>query len=84
MNSPEDSGDSQPSPSARRLSLPAFIANAASGIGGAIARTAGAAGTLLTDADLRKRGTQVITTGASKGLKGIQHGKKTELYPLIM
>ena len=69
------SSDAQASPSARRLSsLPAFLANAASGIGGAIARTAEAAGTLLTDGELRARGTQVIASGASKGLRGIQQG----------
>lgn len=64
------------SPTVRKFSvLPAFITNAASEIGGVIVRTAEAAGTLLIDADLRKRGTEVIATSATKGLRGIQHGK---------
>lgn len=62
-------------PGARRLSgLPGFLASAASGIGGAIARTAGAAGSLITDADLRRRGASVVASGASASLRNIQHG----------
>lgn len=68
--------DAQASPNARRLSsFPAFLANAATGIGGAIARTAGAAGTLITDSELRARGAQVVASGASRGIRGIQHGE---------
>jgi hypothetical protein len=75
-NIPESPSDAHASPSARRLSgLPAFLANAASGIGGAIARTAGAAGTLIIDGDLRARGAKVVASGASAGIRGIQHGK---------
>ncbi|KAG7673898.1 hypothetical protein KSW81_007078 [Nannochloris sp. 'desiccata'] len=70
--------DAQASPNARRLSsFPAFLANAATGIGGAIARTAGAAGTLITDSELRARGAQVVASGASRGIRGIQHGLQT-------
>jgi hypothetical protein len=73
---PDSPGDTQASPSTRRLSgLPAFFANAASGIGGAIARVGGAAGTLLTDSELRSRGAQVVASGATKGLRNIQHGE---------
>jgi len=75
-NRSESSSDAPVSPSASRLSgLPAILANAATGIGGAIARTAGAAGTLITDSELRARGAQVVASGASRGMRGIQHGE---------
>jgi hypothetical protein len=73
---PDSPSDTEASPSSRRLSgLPAFFANAASGFGGAVRRTAEAASILITDNDLRARGAQVVATGASKGLRGIQHGE---------
>ena len=73
---PIDSPEDPSFPAGRKFSvLPAFITNAASEISGAIVRTAEAAGTLLIDADLRKRGQQVIATSATKGLRGIQQGK---------
>ena len=62
------------SPTTRRFSgLPSFLAN----VGGAIVRVGEAAGTLLTDPVLRSRGTSVIASGASKGIRGIQHGTFT-------
>lgn len=63
-------GDPSDLANERRLSLPSLF----SGIGEAIARTAEAAGTLLTDVDLRKRGAQVLASNATKGLRGIQQG----------
>jgi len=63
------------SPSERRLSLPERLTAAAAGLGGAIARTAEAAGTMLVDGKLRRRGAEVIAVNASKGLRVIQYGK---------
>lgn len=52
----------------------AFFANTASGLSEVFARTAGAAGVLLSDGDLRRRGAQVLASNASKGLRSIQRG----------
>ena len=57
-------------PAPRRLSA---ISGFLSGLG----HTAEAVKALLTDADLRKKGTHVIATGASKGFGAIQYGKSS-------
>lgn len=54
--------------------ISAFFANTASGLSEAISRTAGAAGVLLSDGDLRRRGAEVLASNASKGLRSIQQG----------
>ena len=52
------------------------VAAAAAGVGEAIARTAGAAATLLTEQDLRKRGAQAIQGGIQGGVRGIQQSER--------
>jgi len=70
----DQEGNPTDSPPERRLTLPERLAAAAAGIGEAITRTAGAAGAVISDGELRKRGAQVIADNASKGIRGIQYG----------
>lgn len=62
----------------RSLGFAGRLAAAAQGIRGAVVRSATAAGTMLTDTRLRRRGAAVISSNASKGIRGIQQGKRCE------
>ncbi|KAK2080743.1 hypothetical protein QBZ16_000597 [Prototheca wickerhamii] len=60
------------------------LATFASGVGGALARTAASAGVLLSDAHLRKQGASVLTAGASRGLRNVQQGVTAGIHQLQM
>ncbi|KAI8114040.1 hypothetical protein M9434_002166 [Picochlorum sp. BPE23] len=64
----------------KRVTFASRLAAAAGGFGGAVYRTAAAAGTMLSDRALRQKGAEVISSNAAKGMKGIQQGLSTGAY----
>lgn len=64
----------------KKVTFASRLAAAAGGFGGAVYRTAAAAGTMLSDRSLRQKGAEVISSNAAKGMKGIQQGLSTGAY----